>query len=397
MAIPAKRFKHLSRQTNLPIFDFIDSRLSGILNQTIDVINEVSGLLGSLASGEVVDGIKDTITDIEDGISSTIREAEDGLSSIIDTAKDSLDDVIDKVMPVGDELETAIKTSVSDIKELIGNNASIKDVVQARAVLGDTTVKGVTTTDVKVIRDLRKISNTIKESGIANEITDTTRLQTLVETLTKKASEYNLPNYFSDLSTVFESDEDAGRPASEVFKYLASTGNISGIIDLGGSRAAIYIGPNNPNATNEIFMNYRTPAELSEQFLDSFTDVVVITMDKIDPEWGTVTSGDKKIISAKASVLNSTKGWTSTLEASINNNDVNFDETDTINDRVFQLSGTYSSYSGNDTVNGSTLNDAITTQMMPASSTKSIIADDYLRIQTQWGSMFDLGTNAIRA
>lgn len=397
MAIPAKRFKHLSRQTNLPTFDFIDSQVSSILNQTIDVINEVSGLLGSLASGEIVDGIKDTVNDIEDGISDTIREAEDGLSSIIDTANENLDDVIEKVLPVGDEIETAIKTSVPDIKELIGSNASIKDVVHARAVLGDTTIKDVTTTDVKIIIDLRKISKTIKESGIANEVTDTARLQTLVETLTKKASEYNLPDYFTDLSTVFEADEDAGKPASEVFKYLASTGNISGIIDLGNSRAAIYIGPNNPNATNEIFMNYRTPAELSEQFLDSFTDVVIITMDKIDPEWGTVTSGDKKIISAQASVLNSTKSWTSTLEANINNKPVSFDEDTPINEKVFQLSGAYSSYSGNDTVNGSTLNDAIVSQMTPVMTSKSVIANDYLRIQSQWGNVFDLGSNVVTA
>ena len=217
MAITAKRFDNLNKQTNVPVIDFIDSKSSKILNNTKGGVQKASDALGKIASGDGLDSIKKALEKVDSsGIFGDTRLATDGLSSVMslaNEAKQTLDKVTETYMPVLDSAMNTYKTVSQEVKEAVSLGMAIKDEVESKITMGKQILDVAKSGDIKNIKDLKNLSEKIKSSGMLESIKDTSRLQNLVSSVSQKAHDYNIPNYFSDVSSVFTKAEDMVKPA----------------------------------------------------------------------------------------------------------------------------------------------------------------------------------------
>ena len=136
MAISAKRFDNQSKQTNIAVIDFIDSKSSQILNKAQSGTKKASDALGALAKGEGLDKIKSALEKVDkSGIFGDTRLATDGLSSVMtlaNDAKQTLDKVTESVMPVIDNVNNAYKSISTEVKEAISIGMAIKSEVESK-------------------------------------------------------------------------------------------------------------------------------------------------------------------------------------------------------------------------------------------------------------------------
>ena len=399
MAITAKRFDNLSKQTNVPVIDFIDSKSSQILNNTKGGAQKASDALGKIASGNGLDGIKKALEKVDSsGIFGDTRLATDGLSSVMslaNEAKQTLDKVTETYMPVLDSAMNTYKTVSQEVKEAVSLGMAIKDEVESKITMGKQILDVAKSGDIKNIKDLKNLSEKIKSSGMLESIKDTSRLQNLVSSVSQKAHDYNIPNYFSDVSSVFTKAEDMVKPANETIQYGCSRSDMNGVMDVLKSDAVPFVSPFNPSTTDDIFTSYKKPIEVSDSksggFFDDFTDV----LGKASDTWDKVQTQYGEIKSSVASVINKTGEWVDTIESKVNNEPVEVTES---TDEVIKveeedyLAGHYS-VSNNSTPSQSpvenTLESVFAQQSLPVASRPSAFTASLAKYNKEWGVVFD--------
>ena len=399
MAITAKRFDNLNKQTNVAVIDFIDSKSSKILNNTKGGVQKASDALGKIASGNGLDGIKKALEKVDSsGIFGDTRLATDGLSSVMslaNEAKQTLDKVTETYMPVLDSAMNTYKTVSQEVKEAVSLGMAIKDEVESKITMGKQILDVAKSGDIKNIKDLKNLSEKIKSSGMLESIKDTSRLQNLVSSVSQKAHDYNIPNYFSDVSSVFTKAEDMVKPANETIQYGCSRSDMNGVMDVLKSDAAPFVSPFNPSTTDDIFTSYKKPIEISDSkssgFFDDFTDVI----GKASDTWDKVQTQYREIKSSIASVVNKSGEWVDTIESKVNNEPVEVTES---TDEVIKveeedyLAGHYSvsnTTTATQSPQENTLESVFTQQSLPVASRPSAFTASLAKFNQEWGVVFD--------
>ena len=399
MAITAKRFDNLNKQTNVAVIDFIDSKSSKILNNTKGGIQKASDALGKIANGTGLESIKKALGKIDSsGIFGDTRLSTDGLSSVMslaNEAKQTLDKVTETYMPVLDNAMNTYKAVSQEVKEAVSLGMAIKTAVESTVMMGKQILDVAKSGDIKNIKDLKNLGDKIKSSGMLESIKDTSRLQNLVSSVSQKAHEYNMPNYFSDISGVFSKAEDMVKPASETIQYGCSRSDMNAVTDVLKSDAAPFISPFNPSTMDEIFTSYKKPIEVTDSnsggFFDDFTDII----GKASDSWDKVQTQYAEVKSSIGSVINRSGEWVDTLESKVNSQPVEIDENADEVVKVEEgdyLAGYYSvsnTTTPSEAPKDNTLNAMSQHQALPVSSRPSAFTAALAQYSKEWGVIFD--------
>ena len=398
MAITAKRFDNLNKQTNVPVIDFIDSKSSKILNNATGGVKKASDALGKIADGSGLDGIKKALEKVDSsGVFGDTRLSTDGLSSVMSLAseaKQTLDKVTESVMPVIDNVTTTYRTVSQEIKEAVTLGMAIKDEVESKITMGKQILDVAKSTDIKNIKDLKSLSDRIKSSGMLDDIKDTSRLQNLISSATTKAHEYNMPGFFSGVSSVLGKPEEVGKAASDTIRYGCSRGDMNAVMDIGSTSGAGFISSFNPGITDDIFSRYTKPPEVTGVNSSSFFDDFTSTVGRISDGWEKVKLDYKEITSSIPSSINKTGEWVDTVESKINQYPVIINESSDVDKtkEVDYLAGYYSVSNTSIPVNvpeEKTLDAMFSNQSLPAINRPSSFSNTIAQYSKEWGVVFD--------
>lgn len=405
MAISAKRFDNQSKQTNIAVIDFIDSKSSAILNKAQSGTKKASDALGALAKGEGLDKIKSALEKVDkSGIFGDTRLATDGLSSVMSLANDAkqtLDKVTESVMPVIDNVNNAYKSISAEVKEAISLGMAIKSEVESKVTMGKQILDVAKSGDIKNVKDLKNLSDKIKSSGMLDQIKDTSRLQSLVSAASQKAHDYNVPNYFKDVSSVFTNPLDVGKPASDTIRYGCSRSDMNAVMDVADSKGSSFISAFNPSVTNDIFSSFKTPPEINGSNSSQFFDMFDSALSKVDDTWDEIN----EIKSSISTAINKSGEWTDILESKTNNQPVTITEEDEVTKIEEQdyLAGQYSlvnSVTANTLPSNTTLDSKLKIQSLPVVNRPTAFGAEIAKISKEWGMVFDeksVSSNRIRA
>ena len=405
MAISAKRFDNQSKQTNIAVIDFIDSKSSAILNKAQSGTKKASDALGALAKGEGLDKIKSALEKVDkSGIFGDTRLATDGLSSVMSLANDAkqtLDKVTESVMPVIDNVNNAYKSISAEVKEAISLGMAIKSEVESKVTMGKQILDVAKSGDIKNVKDLKNLSDKIKSSGMLDQIKDTSRLQSLVSAASQKAHDYNVPNYFKDVSSVFTNPLDVGKPASDTIRYGCSRSDMNAVMDVADSKGSSFISAFNPSVTNDIFTSFKTPPEINGSNSSQFFNMFDSAISKVDDAWNKVS----EIKSSISTTINKSGEWTDILESKTNNQPVTITEEDEVTKIEEQdyLAGQYSlvnSVTANTLPSNTTLDSKLKIQSLPVVNRPTAFGAEIAKISKEWGMVFDeksVSSNRIRA
>ena len=404
MAISAKRFDNQSKQTNIAVIDFIDSKSSQILNKAQSGTKKASDALGALAKGEGLDKIKSALEKVDkSGIFGDTRLATDGLSSVMtlaNDAKQTLDKVTESVMPVIDNVNNAYKSISTEVKEAISIGMAIKSEVESKVTMGKQILDVAKSGDIKNVKDLKNLSEKIKSSGMLDQIKDTSRLQSLVSAASQKAHDYNMPGYFKDVSSVFDNPLDVAKPASDTIQYGCSRSDMNAVMDVADSKGSSFISVFNPSVTNDILGSFKTPPEINGSSSGSFFDMFDSTLTKVNDTWNKVND----LKSSIGSTINKSGEWTDVLESKTNSQPVFVTEDDVVTKVEEQdyLAGQYS-LANNVTANSlpsiGTLDSKSKVQSLSVSNRPTLFSAEIAKISKEWGMVFDeksVGSNRIK-
>lgn len=283
MAIPAKRFSFLDKETNLPTIDLLSIKNTDVYNsvkETISTVNtDVTDFLKKPA-------IQDIINPIQDFKDKADRVAKDINGSIKDISKLSTKDV-DKLI-VGLFPENSLVRSIAGQltdkckTKAFGSNINGKPY---DATINCNGKKKNSPSNACSPSQLSNLLDKLTNGEYKSQFNDLNEAFKAIIALSKLGYDFNMCGVFSALMSSLPNKDMLGKAASTVLGYLAAAKNIDAMLDMASSTTELNV----KKGSHYLFNNFKLPNDLKEYDYYNYLNTVCEAADIYDIDWAKST------------------------------------------------------------------------------------------------------------
>lgn len=290
MAIAAKRFSFLDKQTNVPVANFVTSASSDLLNSPEFDIFTVTDQILTLADANRIKDVGAVLTNINSaaslGLSRLTKDFFSNINILDSLPQNKITDLMFRYFPndatlrntfaqIGEKCKASILAGLGNCKNknTLANFKGLKLKTNNRSC------------------NLNAFVNLINRftNGLYNPLlTDQCALARLVAGMAIRGFELGLPNVFSSISNQVQDKFLLAQAGATVMGSVALSGNMEAVIDVANSSVGSMIPALNPGITSMVFANYQIPGELKDSEIADFNIRFGTAMTNMDPSWNSM-------------------------------------------------------------------------------------------------------------
>lgn len=294
MAIAAQRIKYLDKQTNVPVFDFLTSDSSDILNiPTIDIA-AATAQLTAMVDGNQIGNVTGMLRNIAQanqlGVARLTKDFYSSITDISHLASDQIKAISNRMFPGDPTLQATFNKIGEGCKAKIlsglSNCRNKKNTARYNGKKTHTNNRSCSADSFVAL--INKLTNGLYNAALIDQCA----LSKMVAGVAIRGFEIGLPSVFSALSGRIEDTHLLAQTGSIVLGAVAAEGNINAVMDVANSRVGGMVRSINPGITQSILQNFRTPVEYIERDRSELYDQFKGSMMILDSSWdSTVTNG----------------------------------------------------------------------------------------------------------
>ncbi len=281
MAIAAKRFTYLDRETDISVLDFSSVKSSGVFNtnngKDVGLTQDIEDFVTNNSQAPRISPLS--------SFDPTARSTKGSIGNIKDLTNASnqeLQKLMDGIFPENDVAKASFNTLATKCKTNGMNNFNLGKPYDASIDCGGKKRKnsngGCST------NGFSDILNLVTDGDYNSRYNDLNQALRGIISLSKIGYDMNMCGVFNAVKGT-QGINLLSRASGSLLGSLGSSGNVLGVLDLANSSAGLHTVLENPKGISNVFTGFKMPTEIKEANYTDFSDRVTGSMEIFDENW----------------------------------------------------------------------------------------------------------------